>query len=571
MTAISDRSGEPFADPEAPPPRGGLARVRAALPHGGSLPDAEWDQRHRVILLLLWSMIVFVPVYAVLEPHHAGAISFVPEYAALLAFSGLGMWGISHKWKSLSASLGLMTAVATLVEISGGLTDLHFAFFVVVVFLTLYEDWTVFLVSVAFVLIHHGIMGEVDPRAVFNEPYQFNHPWKWAGIHAGFMALAGVAGIIAWKFNEGVRDQMRRTQRELERLGLTDPLTSLGNRRRLMADLAEAFADDRAAVLVIFDLDGFKEYNDRFGHPAGDSLLVRLTTKLRHALGAAEAAYRLGGDEFCVLSRAPSGGRQGCVAAWTACFEETGDGFHITASSGAAELPAEAADGSAALRLCDRRMYAAKHGRRTTAARQTRDVLLAALAARHAELGNHLDGVAVAAEQVAEAMGLSRSEVQELTYAAELHDVGKVAIPAEILAKAGPLDNEEWEFMRRHTIIGERILGVAPSMRSVARIVRATHERFDGTGYPDRTAGEEIPLGARIVAVCDAYSAMTAGRPYRSTSTHRQALRELRRCAGAQFDPEVVRHFCELFADEPPHPRRKERPLTTAATVRPVS
>ena len=143
--------------------------------------------------------------------------------------------------------------------------------------LTLYEDWVPFLLAVAFVLIHHGVMGTIDPHAVFADPREWRHPWACAGLHAMFMALAGIAGVTAWGFNERVRARMLATQRELERLGLTDPLTGLGNRRKLMADLDATIDAGSDAMLAIFDLNGFKEYNDRFGHPAGDSLLIRLT------------------------------------------------------------------------------------------------------------------------------------------------------------------------------------------------------------------------------------------------------------------------------------------------------
>ncbi len=124
--------------------------------------------------------------------------------------------------------------------------------------------------------------------------------------------------------------------------------------------------------------------------------------------------------------------------------------------------------------------------------------------------------------------------------AAELHDVGKVAIPDEILLKPGPLDAGEWRFMERHTLIGERIIGSSPGLAPVAAMVRSSHERWDGRGYPDRLSGEDIPLGARIVAVCDAYDAMTKDRSYRSGMDPELALTELRRCAGSQFDPAVV-------------------------------
>jgi response regulator RpfG family c-di-GMP phosphodiesterase len=135
--------------------------------------------------------------------------------------------------------------------------------------------------------------------------------------------------------------------------------------------------------------------------------------------------------------------------------------------------------------------------------------------------------------------------------AAELHDVGKVAIPDAILAKPGPLDDDEREFMRRHTVIGEAIIEAAPALRPVAALVRATHERWDGSGYPDGLAGDAIPLGARVVAVCDAYSAMVQKRPYGEVLADRDALAELRRCAGTQFDPRVVAAFCAVRVAAP--------------------
>jgi two-component system cell cycle response regulator len=127
--------------------------------------------------------------------------------------------------------------------------------------------------------------------------------------------------------------------------------------------------------------------------------------------------------------------------------------------------------------------------------------------------------------------------------AGELHDIGKVALPESILCKEGPLTEDEWDFIRRHTIIGERILGAAPSMQDVAAIVRASHERWDGTGYPDGISGEEIPVGARIVGVADAFCAMIEERPYAQARSRADAIAELRACSGTQFDPDIVDAF----------------------------
>jgi diguanylate cyclase (GGDEF)-like protein len=506
-----------------------------------------------VIGFLVAIDIVIVAVYAVLT-HGSTAVQYTPEIIAMVAFAAVAAWtAASRKWRSMAASMGLLTGAAALVDISGGLTEMHFSFFVVILVLTLYEDWAPFLLAVAFVLIHHGVMGTLDPSAVFDTRAARAHPWTWASVHALFVALAGAAGVTAWGLNERVRDRMRDAQRQLELLGLTDPLTGLGNRRQLIGDTERVIEEGHPAALAIFDLDGFKEYNDRFGHPAGDALLVRLTAALQRAVAGTAGAYRLGGDEFCVLAVGVTGDELDTrLTEWTGCFSERGEGFSITASSGVAQIPEEAADPSDALRLCDRRMYARKHSRRTSAAAQTRDVLMATLAASLQDSSERASAVARTAESVGAELGLSGGWLQDLGHAADLRDVGNVAVPAAILAKPGPLTAGEWEFVRRHPVIGERILAAAPAMAGAARIVRSTHERFDGTGYPDRLRGEDIPLEARIISVCDAYHAMLSERPYRPARSHAQALDELRHGAGAQFDPAVVEAFVRTVVDAPP-------------------
>jgi two-component system cell cycle response regulator len=168
--------------------------------------------------------------------------------------------------------------------------------------------------------------------------------------------------------------------------------------------------------------------------------------------------------------------------------------------------------------------------------------------ARGSELREHTDAVADMARSVAMTLGLDAEDRELVACAAELHDVGKVAMPDAILAKRGPLDAVERALMERHTIIGEAIVDAAPALRPVAALVRASHERWDGSGYPDRLAGERIPLGARIVAVCDAFSAMIEERAYGEVLAEEAALGELRRCAGTQFDPRVVDAFCAVMA-----------------------
>jgi diguanylate cyclase (GGDEF)-like protein len=341
---------------------------------------------------------------------------------------------------------------------------------------------------------------------------------------------------------------LRGSRRDLQTAATSDPLTGLANRRRLFADLERAVSRGTGAssVLMLFDLDGFKHYNDTFGHLAGDALLTRLGHALAQVAGGAGRAYRLGGDEFCVLADADARAELELLA--PAALAEQGDGFAVTASYGAVAVPEEANDARDALRLADQRMYAHKNSGRTSAERQTADALLRALAERHPDLEDHLDGVAELAIAVGNRLGLEGEHLDHVRLAARLHDVGKVAIPDAIINKPGPLDDEEWAFMRRHTLIGERIIAAAPALAAVAKLVRASHERWDGRGYPDRVAGEDIPLGARIVAVCDAFDAIVADRPYRRGRSAAEALAELRRCAGTQFDPAAVDAFAAVLA-----------------------
>jgi two-component system, cell cycle response regulator len=333
----------------------------------------------------------------------------------------------------------------------------------------------------------------------------------------------------------------------------TDPLTGLRNRRSLMDDLVaelELATPEEPRAIVLFDLDGFKEYNDSFGHPAGDGLLVRLGMRLADVVHGHGRAYRLGGDEFCVLLRPGAGGVEPLALACVTALTERGEGFDVTTSHGAVLAPAEARTATEALQLADRRMYARKGGRRLSAGSQSRDVLLRTLSETRPDLHAHLRGTAELAAAVGRELGMRPDALHEVARAAELHDVGKMAIPDEILEKTGPLDEAEWSFMRRHTIIGERILLAAPALRSAARLVRASHERWDGSGYPDGLAGEDIPLGARVVAACDAYHAMTTDRPHRPRRSSSAALAELYRCAGTQFDPEVVDAFARVLEQD---------------------
>jgi diguanylate cyclase (GGDEF)-like protein len=346
---------------------------------------------------------------------------------------------------------------------------------------------------------------------------------------------------------------LRRGQAVLVTAANTDPLTGLYNRRRLTADLdsqlARATADD-PVLLILCDLNGFKAYNDAFGHPAGDALLARLGATLATRIADRGRAYRIGGDEFCVVARPGRAGVDETVGIAVHALTEQGDGFSISAAHGAVLLPTDAATAEEAMRVVDLRMYEQKNSGRVSADTQTTNALIRAMRERDHSLAERLTTAADLAGRVARHLGVSPTDEAHIRQAAQLHDVGKVAVPDDILHKPEPLEPAEWAFVQQCPSIGERITAAAPALAPLAPLVRSARERYDGTGYPDRIAGDDIPLGARIIAACAAVAAMTSHRPYAERRDLAAALEELRRAAGTQFDPDVVAAILEV-AREP--------------------
>ena len=363
------------------------------------------------------------------------------------------------------------------------------------------------------------------------------------------------------------------------RLALTDPLTGLGNHRhfheRLERELRHAHEKRLPLTLCLVDVDDFKRINDRFGHPAGDRVLSRLARRLRQT----GEAFRLGGDEFALLL--PGYDETAALTAAASIVERVSaldlDQIgSVTISAGVATSPAHAGDRDELIRLADSALYWAKeYGKNRVRAYRPDVIELAelkrlasgpdraarfraaaslarAVDARDVYTGSHSQRVAELAARTARRLGLPEEEVELTRLAGSLHDLGKLAIPEEILRKPGPLTDPERMVLERHPQIGFRMLeslGVDP----VADWVLHHHERWDGSGYPDGLPGESIPLGARIIFVADAYDAMTSERVYRRRVTQDEAIDELQRCSGTQFDPEIVDALAlELAeADEP--------------------
>ena len=350
------------------------------------------------------------------------------------------------------------------------------------------------------------------------------------------------------------------------RLALTDPLTGLGNHRhfheRLQRDLDRAQLHGTSLSLCLIDIDDFKQINDLYGHPVGDRVLAEVATRLRHG----GEAFRLGGDEFALLL--PGRDEAEALAVAESVLERVSaltcdHGGRVTLSAGIAAYPRHGLERSELVRVADSALYWSKehgksrvrvygpdvvelaelrrlaHGRDRAARFLAAASLARVIDARDAYTGVHSADVGELAARVAARLGLDGEQTELIRLAGSLHDVGKLAIPEEILRKPGPLTGPEREILERHPQIGFRMLdslGVDP----VADWVLHHHERWDGLGYPHRLRGEDIPLGARILFVADAYDAMTTDRLYRRGLTHEQALLELERCAGSQFDPLVV-------------------------------
>jgi diguanylate cyclase (GGDEF)-like protein len=264
--------------------------IRRALPSGNLLPDDIWRQRHRVIVAVLWLHVPALVLFGVAMG--LDAIHTISEVAIVAGCALLASWERPGRTlRATVATLGLVTASAVVVHFSGGFVEAHFHFFVMLGVITLYQSWVPFLLAIAYVVVHHGVLGAISPNAVFNHPDAVLNPWKWAFIHATFILAASVTYLAAWRLTEYQ--------------ALHDPLTRLPNRAlvRDRIEHAAARADRRGESLavMVLDVDDFKQVNDTLGHGAGDELLNGLASRLRGTVRSVDTVARLGGDEFALV------------------------------------------------------------------------------------------------------------------------------------------------------------------------------------------------------------------------------------------------------------------------------
>lgn len=364
-----------------------------------------------------------------------------------------------------------------------------------------------------------------------------------------FWLTLGLIVTIFLRMLETNRRQSRALARQ-RRDAVNDRVTGLRNRASLEADIGAAAAVPGGGwVLVLLELEGLEAHSDRLGYSAGDEVLRRAARQLADAvvpLGG--IAYRLATSRLAVL--VPVGERQLgeiVLAATGAPGEEAG--VLAGRSYGEVAIPSEAVDADTAFQVAGKRLTAHRQRRHRSARRQAHAVLMAALDARRPELRDHLRATTYRSISLARRLRLDREEIDDVALAAELQSVGLLTVPDAVLEKK-TLDEAERAIVRSHTAEGARIVSAAPGLATVARLVRSSAEHVDGSGYPDGLAGDAIPLGARVIAVAVAFAAMTERRPDREPIDTGEALAELRRNSGSQFDPRIVEALAADLAEE---------------------
>ena len=501
---------------------------------------SEVKFRLRIAGARIWLTYLIAAVFAV---YAVGTWDGSDQLALVALAGGYLAWGMlvrllplekivhsgSHDVFFLAWSVAEVAAIAGAMAIDGGSSSPLAAllFIPLVVVALTYPPMLVLAVGTLELLAYLAIAVNVGGRDVLS--------LSLFAVSLGITAL-----VCAWQTR--IRDAQRD---ELNRISRADPLTGCLNRRgfmeRLEAEVDEAGRTGRAFALISLDLDRFKSVNDSKGHAAGDELLRWTVEKLNENLRPMDSVGRLGGDEFALIVPGAArpealtlAGRLNSVLAGQA-----------PSSLGIACYPTDGTDSDELQRHADAELYAAKDGRKIQSAPSQRELswataLAQAVDTRIAVPDEHSTAVARYAAAVAEEMGWQGTELALLRMAAMLHDVGKVGIPDSILRKAGALTEEEFDQMRLAPVAGAELVGRVEGLGPIVPWIYHAHEHMDGSGYPEGLRGDVIPLASRIIAVADAFDAMTTNRPYRGALSREDALAELHRCSGTQFDPQCV-------------------------------
>jgi diguanylate cyclase (GGDEF)-like protein/PAS domain S-box-containing protein/putative nucleotidyltransferase with HDIG domain len=381
--------------------------------------------------------------------------------------------------------------------------------------------------------------------------------------------------VISNEVSIGINNMM--LLEKIREMSVTDELTGLYNRRHffemLDVEMNRAARTNRPFSLVMLDLDGFKEYNDKFGHINGDAALQSFSQMLKASIRKSDLAFRYGGDEFALILPTANAARakkimQRARSIWrkSPTTQSLVVGGHVDFSTGIAEYPVNAESSDGLVFLADAALYQAKRkgghddklvselstlstGILDVATQDQVYALAATVDARDPYTYGHSQRVAEIAKLIGRAIGMADENLARLHAAALLHDIGKVGVPDAILTKMGKPTKEEWRVIRRHSAEGARIVSYVKELAPIVPIILHHHECYDGTGYPDGLKGIDIPAAARITSIADAYDTMVTKRPYRNVVSHKEACEELRRYAGTQFDPALVEVWCKLVEE----------------------
>jgi two-component system cell cycle response regulator len=518
------------------------------------------------------------------QPQHGSRTLLLAVSAASIVIALLLRFGARRLpgW-ALPVSAGMATLFGSLLTFVGGgageWVDVQVIYLFVALGSAYYFSDRQLGLQLALVATSYGVV------LALTDPLEAGAP-RWLATVAAVLTAAGLVRALRLRVTEIV-DRLADAAR-------TDPLTGLQNRRGFEesfgAEVERAKREGRSLTVLLGDLDHFKSLNDRMGHPAGDAALVRVGQLLLAALRRPDPVARTGGEEFALILPGAAGEEAWAIAErLRASVEETfsNQAVELTISLGLAQFPQNGDTADTLLDAADQALYAAKRlGRnrsvifseeiaplvRERAA--SADVQLAtllglaeALDLRDSGTADHCRTVGHYCAVIAEQMGLPPEQVKRIETAGILHDVGKIGLPDEILQKPGTLTEDEWRPLRRHPEIGARILN-DDAFADIRDWIVAHHERLDGTGYPHGLSGEEIPLEARIIAVADAYEAMTSHRVYRPAASAETARSELLACAGSQFDPMVAAAFIAALREQDHHPVRVPVAQQQVAVVR---
>jgi diguanylate cyclase (GGDEF)-like protein len=351
-----------------------------------------------------------------------------------------------------------------------------------------------------------------------------------------------------------VRDITERKQADdrLRYLGFHDTMTGLYNRSFFEEELKRLNANRQLPLsIIIGDIDGLKLVNDTLGHRRGDQLIVKVAGIIKGVCRAEDIVCRWGGDEFAVLlpKTDPEIAEKICDRIRETCEKAKGDPVPASVSLGSATKRDADQNIDDVLREAEVRMYWKKLDSNNTRFSVV-TYLQRSLAEKTRETVEHGQRVQALVLKMGDALKLSKTEREELSILAVLHDIGEIAIPEKILLKPCCLTSEEWQIMKEHPGIGNSIAKSVPNLTTIAEAILTHHERWDGTGYPGGLQGARIPLLSRVLSVVDAYDAMISGRPYKKAISHREALEEIERCAGAQFEPALVDLFVRIVSDD---------------------